>query len=218
MGSPKVIFLDAVGTLFGVRGSVGEVYGNLAKKFGVETDPDLLNQAFFKSFRAAAPMAFEGVNPDEVPEREYAWWWAIAAETFQQVGVLNQFQDFAAFFSLLYDHFATAEPWFVYSDTLTTLRHWRNQDVELGILSNFDSRIYSVLNALDLAHFFDSVTISTEIGAAKPNPRVFEAALQKHDCPPEAAWHIGDSFREDYEGATAAGLRGIWLKRDRPLA
>ncbi|PSB67498.1 hydrolase, partial [filamentous cyanobacterium CCP1] len=35
----------------------------------------------------------------------------------------------------------------------------------------------------------------------------------KHQCPAHAAWHIGDSFREDYQGAKAAGLRAIWLKR-----
>ncbi|BAU43113.1 MULTISPECIES: HAD-IA family hydrolase [Cyanophyceae] len=214
MPLPKVIFFDAVGTLFGVRGSVGAVYADLAKRFGVTVDAAAVDRAFFKSFKAATPMAFPGTDPTEIPDREYAWWWAIAAETFQEVGVLNQFADFSAFFSALYDHFAAADPWFVYADTLSTLGQWRDRGVELGVLSNFDSRIHSVLEALDLANYFSSVTISTEAGVSKPDAQIFQLALKKHDCPPAAAWHVGDSFREDYEGATRAGLRGIWLKRE----
>lgn len=213
MTKPKVIFLDAVGTLFGVRGSVGEIYGKLAHRFNVDVPPETLDQAFFHSFQAASPMAFPGVHRAEIPDREFAWWWAIAAQTFQTAGVLDQFPDFSDFFTDLYTHFTTAEPWFVYPDVHPALEYWCNQEIELGVVSNFDSRIHAVLDALNLAKFFTSVTISTETGTAKPNPQIFTAALQKHNCPAEMAWHVGDSFREDYEGAKAAGLRAIWLRR-----
>jgi len=212
---PKVIFFDAVGTLFGVQGSVGQVYSQLAQQFGVTVEPDALNLAFFDSFESAGPLAFPGTAPEDIPEREYGWWWAIAAETFQKVGVLNQFSDFPTFFSALYDHFASADPWFVYPDTLKTLEYWANQEVELGIVSNFDSRIHSVLPALSLDNYFSTITLSSEVGAAKPDSRVFDAALQKHQCSPEDAWHIGDSFQDDYQGARSAGLRGFWLKRSQ---
>jgi putative hydrolase of the HAD superfamily len=210
---PKVIFLDAVGTLFGVKGTVGEVYRGIAQQFGVEADAIALNQAFFQSFRDADPMAFPGVEADEIPHHEYGWWEAIAIQTFSKAGVFEQFADFPAFFAALYRHFAIAEPWFVYPDILPTLTQWRDQAIELGVLSNFDSRLHAVLPALGLAEFFSSVTVSTEVGAAKPAPQIFSAALKKHDCSPDQAWHIGDSQREDYEGAKAAGLRAILLER-----
>jgi putative hydrolase of the HAD superfamily len=210
---PKVIFFDAVGTLFGVQGSVGAIYSQLAQQFGVTADPQMLDMAFFDSFEAAGALAFPGTGAEDIAEREYGWWWAIAAETFQKVGVLNQFADFSTFFSVLYDHFSAADPWVVYPDTLNTLKHWSNQEVELGIVSNFDSRIHAVLSALELTDFFSSITISSEVGVAKPDPQVFAAALKKHSCAPEEAWHVGDSFQDDYQGARAAGLRGFWLKR-----
>jgi putative hydrolase of the HAD superfamily len=213
MARPQVIFFDAVGTLFGVRGSVGQVYADLAQRFGVIVDRDRLNTAFFESFRVAPPMTFPGIAAADIPEREYGWWRAIAADTFQRVGALHQFADFEAFFAALYTHFATADPWFVYEDTLPTLQHWRDRGVELGIISNFDTRLHDVLPELQLSNFFKSVTISTEAGAAKPDPQIFAVALEKHHCPPEAAWHVGDSRREDYQGAQTAGLRGIWLNR-----
>lgn len=210
---PKVIFLDAVGTLFGVKGSVGEVYQGIARQFGVEADASVLTQAFFQSFRNAEPMAFPGVGANEIPYHEYLWWEAIAIQTFFRAGVFEQFPDFPAFFAVLYRHFTTAEPWFVYPDILATLTQWRDQKIELGVLSNFDSRLHAVLPALGLAEFFSSVTLSTEVGAAKPDPQIFSAALKKHNCLPNQAWHIGDRQREDYEGAKAAGLRAILLKR-----
>jgi putative hydrolase of the HAD superfamily len=210
---PKVIFLDAVGTLFGVRGTVGSQYGRVARLFGAVVDDRALDQAFFASFKASPPCEFPGVSADEIPDREYAWWRRIAQETLTATGAIAQLSDFDAFFARLYADFATAMPWFLYPETRKTLIQWRGLGIELGVLSNFDTRLYQVLTALELTDFFTSVTISTEVGAAKPSPHIFEAALHKHRVPPSAAWHIGDSYQEDYLGAKSAGMRALWLRR-----
>ncbi|MGQ4649972.1 HAD-IA family hydrolase [Lyngbya aestuarii] len=214
MQKPKVILLDAVGTLFGVRGSVGEVYSAIAREFGVKVPAQKLNEAFLTTFATAEPLAFPGVNPEEIPEREFDWWLGVTQQTFQKVGVVGRFSDFTYFFDELYNYFATAQPWFIYPDVLPALQKWRSAGIELGILSNFDSRLPLVLKALKLDEFFTSITISTQIGAAKPDSQTFTAALQKHQCNPQEAWHIGDSFSQDYQGAKVAGLRAIWLERD----
>ena len=210
---PKVIFLDAVGTLFGVKSSVGNVYSKIAQQFGVEVSDSALNQAFLQSFPTAPPPIFPGTPLHKIPECEFEWWHIVSLRTFQQAGVLEQFSDFHAFFAELYTHFSTAEPWFVYPDVRPALERWQQLGIELGVLSNFDSRLYLVLQALDLTQFFTSVTISTEVGAAKPDPKIFAIGLKKHDCPAQTAWHIGDSLKEDSQGAQAAGLRAILIKR-----
>lgn len=210
---PEVIFLDAVGTLFGVRGSVGDIYGAVACQFGVEVSAPVLNQIFFQVFKASAPPAFTETDPVELRAKEFAWWRAIAADTFKQAGAFDLFPNFDAFFVHLYAHFATADPWVLYPDVCPALERWQRSGIQLGVLSNFDSRLYSVLQALDLITFFSSITISTEAGAAKPDSKIFAIALQKHNCLPEFAWHIGDSLEEDYQGACRAGMRGIWLRR-----
>ncbi|MDF5715834.1 MAG: HAD family hydrolase [Rhizonema sp. NSF051] len=213
MERPKVILLDAVGTLFGVKGSVGEVYSQIAQEFGVGVSPETLNKTFIQSFKAAPPPIFPNIEPQDIPQHEFEWWYRVAFSTFEHAGVIQDFSDFSTFFSEVYIHFGTAEPWFVYPDVFSSLTKWRQMGIELGVLSNFDSRIYLVLQSLELRDFFESVTISTQAGAAKPDPTIFAIALEKHNCPPEAAWHIGDSVAEDYHGAKAAGLRGIWINR-----
>jgi putative hydrolase of the HAD superfamily len=213
MSQPKVIFWDAVGTLFGIRGSVGQIYSCFAAQHGVIVEPGALNRAFMQSFWAAPRAAFSVVSPRDLAVKELAWWQAIAAHSFAQTGVLEQFKDFDAFFAELFAHFATAEPWSVYEDVPAMLQHCRESGISLGVLSNFDSRLLRVLAALELSQFFDSVTCSTTVGSAKPEPEIFAIALGKHDCPPEQAWHIGDSWQEDIRGALNAGVKPIWLNR-----
>lgn len=213
MEKPRVIFLDAVGTLFGVQGSVGEVYSAIANQFGVTVPASALDKAFVKAFASTEPAVFPQTDPEEIPQREFEWWWVIASRTFEQVGVLDQFTDFIDFFDELYAHFATAQPWFIYPDVIPALKAWQHIGIELGVVSNFDSRLHLVLKALKLEEFFSSITISTQTGFAKPEPQIFAAALQKHHCSAHEAFHIGDSFKEDYQGAQAAGLRAFLIKR-----
>ncbi|MEO1592559.1 MAG: HAD-IA family hydrolase [Cyanobacteria bacterium J06632_22] len=213
MSQPQVIFLDAVGTLFGVRDSVGHIYGELAQQAGVDTDREALDKAFYRSFKTAPRMAFPNAPKTDIPHLEYRWWKAVAAETFERVEALAQFSNFDAFFSEVYQHFTTAAPWVVYSDTVDALERWQGMGIPLGVISNFDSRLYTVLETLELRAYFDSITISTEVGAAKPDGRIFAAALQKHHCPAAHAWHVGDSPAEDFEGAKAAGLKPVLVQR-----
>ena len=213
MKRPHVVFFDAVGTLFGVQGSVGQVYRDIAQNHGVAVDAAVIDRAFYDSFKSSPPCTFPGVDVLEVPQLEQQWWKTIAQQTFDRADVLDQFEDFSSFFLDLYVHFETATPWIIYDDTIPTLEKLRSLNIPLGVLSNFDSRLYRVLRALNLADFFESITISTEVGVAKPDPKIFEIALSKHGCEPENAWHVGDSLREDYEAANAAGLRGVLLDR-----
>jgi putative hydrolase of the HAD superfamily len=214
MQYPKVIFLDAVGTLFGIRGSVGTIYSAIAANFGVNVPCDRLNSAFFESFKAAPPLAFSQAQFEQIPKLEFSWWQAVSRSTFARAEAMEQFSDFSAFFRELYVYFATAKPWYVYEDVLPALNRWQQAGIELGIISNFDSRIYQVLEALELRDFFDTITISSITGAAKPNPEIFTVALKKHDCLSQEAWHIGDSLGEDYEGAKTAGIRPFLIQRN----
>lgn len=213
MSKPKVIFLDAVGTLFGVKGSVGEVYSAIARSFGVLASADALNTAFYEVFKDAPPPTFPNLPTPEIPQAEFQWWRDITQRTFQKVGVAHKFLDFEVFFTRLYHHFATAHPWELYPDVIPCLERWRDQGIQLGVISNFDSRLYRVLEALNLDSFFSSVTISSEVGAAKPDPKIFQSAIAPYQVSPEQTWHIGDSRREDYEAAKAMGMQGFLLKR-----
>jgi putative hydrolase of the HAD superfamily len=209
-----VIFLDAVGTIIGVRDGVGEIYSEFAQKFGVVCDPVQVSAAFYQEFKMAEPCVFPAATSSEIPEQEYQWWRSINQRTFTRLGKIADFANFEGFFAELYAYFATAAAWEVYPDTLTALDRWQQQGLTLSILSNFDTRLYQVLDALDLRKYFSSINLSTVVGAAKPDPVIFQQALDQHHCLASNAWHIGDSELEDYQGASAAGLTAWLIKRD----
>jgi putative hydrolase of the HAD superfamily len=215
MGRPGAIFLDAVGTLFGVRGSVGEIYSECAARVGAIVPPERLQRAFLQCFVAAPAPAFPGLDPQAIPQAEYTYWYEITQQTFAQAGGLPQISDFTAFFSQVYETFATADPWELYPDVLPVLEHWQAQGIPVGVISNFDSRLYQVLDALELSDFVKTVTISTQVGAAKPQREIFQAAWHAQGQPEPPLWHIGDSWAADVLGARAMGWRGIYLCRDR---
>jgi putative hydrolase of the HAD superfamily len=210
---PKVICLDAVGTLFGVRDSVGTIYSEVASKYGVDCAPELLDKYFYAAFKNSPPCIFPGIATSDIPACEYQWWREINRQTFTAVGAWEQFEDFDIFFEDLYGYFITPAAWVIYPDTIPALIDWQRSGVQLAVLSNFDSRLHQLLTALELDRYFSTVTISTEVSAAKPQVEIFTAALSKYQCPPQAAWHIGDSLEEDYLGASSAGLMAIWLNR-----
>jgi putative hydrolase of the HAD superfamily len=210
---PEVIFLDAVGTLFGVRDSVGDIYSQVASQHGVTAAPEALNQHFYAAFRNAPPCTFPGVVGADIPQREYQWWREINRQTFTAAGLWEEFRDFDAFFQDLYQYFATPAAWYVYPDVIPALKQWQQSGVQLGILSNFDSRLYTVLKVLGLSPYFSTITISTEVGAAKPQASTFMTALAKYQCSPQSAWHIGDSWEDDIVGATSVGMAALWLDR-----
>ena len=212
---PKVIFFDAVGTLFGIKGSVGEVYRQIARKYGVEASSEELDRSFGRNFTQAPPLAFGKLDSLTLARKEYEWWYQIAKSTFEQVKVFTKFTDFELFFQELYVYFTTKKPWYIYPDVINCLQRWQQKKIEIGIISNFDTRIYQVLELLQLKSYFSSITVSSEIGFAKPDPIIFKTALAKHNCQPEQAWHIGDSLREDYQGANAVKIKAFLLERDK---
>ena len=94
MRLPQVIYLDAVGTLFGVRDSVGDQYAKVATDFGVKLDAEAINRSFYQSFQSAPRISFPNLPQSEIPTAEYQWWRSLAEQTFRQTGDFIKFSDF----------------------------------------------------------------------------------------------------------------------------
>ena len=102
------------------------------------------------------------------------------------------------------------EPW---EDAAPALRELRALGLRLIVVSNWDCSLPDVLTRIGLAELVDGVVTSASVGAAKPDVRVFEAALELAGCAPAEALHVGDSAEHDVAGARAAGLRALLLDR-----
>jgi putative hydrolase of the HAD superfamily len=210
-----VVFFDVAGTLITVREGVGAQYARVARHFGVDADPRVLDAAFPAAFRAAPPMAFPGAPESAIPALERRVWQGIVHAVFDVAGLLAAFPPgaFGAYFDVVYRHFEDADAWDVFPDVLPALSALRARGCRLGIVSNFDGRLFRILDGLELAPWFQSVTLSSRVGVAKPHPGIFARALAQHGVPASAALHVGDSPVEDAQGARDAGLGAALLDR-----
>ncbi len=211
----KAVFFDAVGTLIKPARRVGESYALLAEKYGLNVAPSELTERFRRCFDTAPPLAFPGASRSHLSALEREWWRNLVLRVFAQWGRFDRFDDY---FSELFEYFAGAAAWTLYPEVPATLAALRERGVILGVISNFDSRLHRILTGLGIAHCFNGVFVSSAVGHAKPDPRIFQAALLKHGLDAADAVHIGDSETNDLRGASSVGLKAILVDRSRQPA
>ena len=205
----KAIFFDAGGTLFRVHPSVGRVYARVAKSYGARVDSVKLEKIFRDEFNHRDGITSLGVHTTEKGEK--LWWRCLVHDVFQKVGGVPRFDEF---FEELYELFARPEVWRLYPEVKGMLGRLKGEGFVLGIVSNWDSRLLILTKRLGVEPYFDFVLASALVGSAKPNPGIFQEALKRACVSAEQAIHVGDSFKDDYRGASAAGIRSILLNRD----
>jgi putative hydrolase of the HAD superfamily len=208
-GDPQGLLLDAMGTLIGLRQSVGRTYAEQAGRYGIHLDPAALDAGFRRAYRAAPPLAFPGLGGSDLEKAERAWWCGVVSETLASAGADGVP---AALGHQLFEHYATAAAWRVFPEVPPLLERWNRRGLKLAVVSNFDSRLPPLLEALGLAPWLQAVVVSSSAGAAKPDPRPFTQALEQLGLHPAAVWHVGDS-PEDEAGAAAAGLACVLIRR-----
>ncbi len=98
--------------------------------------------------------------------------------------------------------------------TYQTLAYLREAGYVLGLLSNRDQPLDELCRQHGLEGYFDVTLSSGQVGAAKPEPRIFEEALQRVRVAPEEAVYVGDNYFADVIGAQRAGLTPIFLDPD----
>src|SRR4051794_2781966 len=98
-----------------------------------------------------------------------------------------------------------------YDDAPPAVAALRDRGLRVVVVSNWDCSLGGVLAELGLG--VDSVVTSAEVGACKPDPRIFEVALARAGCAPAEALHVGDSIDNDVAGARAVGIRALHLDR-----
>jgi HAD superfamily hydrolase (TIGR01509 family) len=85
------------------------------------------------------------------------------------------------------------------------------QRYRLGVVSNFYGNLEAVCDSVGLTPLFAVMVDSHRVGAEKPDPAIFRAALEALHAPPETTMFVGDSLRRDREGARRAGMGFIWI-------
>lgn len=208
----KAVFFDAAGTLIKPVRNVGDSYAAFAAKYGKHIAPQDIIGRFRECFDSAPRLAFPGATQDTLGELERAWWKNLVARVFEP---WHPFAGFDSCFAELFAYFAEPKAWALYPEVLETLAALKKRGLILDVISNFDSRLVGILDGLGAGVLFERVFVSSRVGYAKPDRRIFNAALDYHGLASADALHVGDSEIHDLRGAAEAGIRGILVERQR---
>lgn len=203
----RAVLFDAVGTLVRPWPSVGSIYARAAAAHGLRLPVRVLEAAFHAVYRELFPGRFFGPSRLQTSEaRERAWWRRVVALSMERAGCAR---PPAAALDDAFAEFSRGRAWRLAPGAIETLGELGRRGVAVAIVSNYDARLHRVVDELGLAPRLAAVLASSEVGWAKPAPRIYRAALDRLGVAPGGALMVGDRRREDYEGARAAGLNAV---------
>ncbi len=98
-------------------------------------------------------------------------------------------------------------------DVDTVLSFLKEAELKLGVVCNAVPSTRDRIQRLGLDKYFDTIILSGEIGHEKPDPEIFERALEDLSVNPEESVYVGDDYLVDVEGAHGAGMTPVLLDR-----
>jgi putative hydrolase of the HAD superfamily len=113
----------------------------------------------------------------------------------------------------IYTEWAVCQHFELYDDVPAALGNLAALGIRLGLISNSHRCLASFRSHFELDGLISAVVSSSEHGFMKPHRSIFAAALQLVNSPPGDAVMVGDSVRQDVDGALRAGMRAVLLHR-----
>jgi putative hydrolase of the HAD superfamily len=118
----------------------------------------------------------------------------------------------------IYAEWAACRHFDLYEDVPDVLRRLAAAGVRIGLISNSHRCLESFQSHFELRGLIAATVSSSEHGWMKPHPSIFEAALAQAGVAAAESVMVGDSVRQDVDGALAAGMRAVLLQRVEPTA
>jgi putative hydrolase of the HAD superfamily len=201
-GIPSAVLLDALGTIVELEPPWPHLVDELAARGVVVREQDA---------RAAmlAEMAYYRAHHDEA-----GTWPALRDLRRRCAAVIQEHLRTALPLANVEEALLAAVRFRPYPEVPDALARMRARGARLAVVSNWDVSLHDVLERTGLRPLVDAVVISAELGAAKPDPAIFRAALQRLGVTAGEALHVGDSVEHDVAGARAAGIEAVLVARD----
>ena len=202
--STKAVFFDVDFTLI-YPGPMfrGEGYQAFCARYGMDVDP----AAFARAVASAAPL----LNGPEDTPYDAEIFVAYTRHIIEQMGGRGPNLDACA--REVYLEWAACRHFELYEDVPDVLRELVAAGVRIGLISNSHRCLASFQSHFDLQGLISATVSSFEHGFMKPHPSIFSAALQLVNVEAAEAVMVGDSVRQDVEGAICAGMRAVLLQR-----
>jgi putative hydrolase of the HAD superfamily len=205
----EVVFFDAGETILHPHPSFAELFAATCQQHRIEIEPADVARAQER----LAPHLLEigdesGIqNPSLSPDASFRFWTYLYRRLLQELGLDKSLA------TELYQVFSDSRSYKLFDDVKPALEKLEDVGLRLGLISNFEGWLEKLLVELEIGHVFDVSVISGVEGVEKPDPRIYELALQKAGVEASRSVHVGDSVRFDIEPARSAGMNVVLLDR-----
>lgn len=203
----RAVFFDAVGTLIHPDPPAHVVYEQVGKRYGSRYDSGVIKIRFAEGFEQEEQVDRRR-NWRTSEERENERWRHIVAH------VLDVVSDPIACFQALFDHFSRPDAWRSDPAAGNILDQLAKHGFTLGLASNYDSRLRSVVAGKPELAQIQHLWISSEVGWRKPSHEFFSALCQSVGLLADQILFVGDDPSNDIEGAVEAGIRAVLFDPD----
>jgi putative hydrolase of the HAD superfamily len=214
----KAVFLDAGETMIHPHPSFGELFADVLAKAGHDVEIErILETVSVYSQRWSEAAKREGKGPWSVSQEASRDFWLGVYDGFlRDLGVEGDPDTLLGIARRLYSTFSDPASYRAYPDVLPGLDALAERGYTLGLISNFEEWLELVLEAVELTRYFPVRVISGVEGIEKPDPRIFEIALERAGMSAEESVYVGDHPHFDVEAAEAVGMFPVLIdRRDR---
>ena len=240
MGMKKAIFFDLDDTLLWDNKSVSAAFHKTCVYAAtqVNVDPFALEQAvrseastLYDTYETRAYTKMIGINPFEglwgtfddpsedfqkmkaiIPEYQRLAW----TKGLEQLGINNEElgRELAEYFPRM-----RKESPFVYEETYEVLDQLKEK-YSLLLMTNGSPSLQNTKLEItpEIAPYFDHILISGSFGKGKPDPSIFEHALEMVGLSAEEVLMVGDNLMTDILGSSKVGIQSVWINREEKPA
>ncbi|MFP6640633.1 MAG: HAD-IA family hydrolase [Myxococcota bacterium] len=202
----RAVLFDVTGTLIEPREDVGETYSRIAARHGVHASASRLGSGFRQALRDWPEQFFPDLSPDERAETERNRWHGILRQTFHAAGHFAVGTESGPVFQEIFDFYRRKEAWRLLPGARGTLQTARDLRLRIGVVSNFDHRLEALLQDIGIIEFLDVIAHPFRCGHGKPDPAIFQAALDQLDILAAHCLFVGHDPSRDLRAAEALGM------------
>lgn len=207
---PEIVFFDVYGTLAGFDPPREKIQQAAASFFGMDLDRDGIDRGYQEADHFMAQQNSRSPVRLMAPEQRDQFFaryeqlvlagagHEVDLETAGKVWLKVRSQEYG---------------WALFDDVIPGFEQLQESGFRVAAISNMPMRGDEMCDQIGLTGHVEFAVTSGDVGAEKPDPRIFNAALQKAGVDPSWAVMVGDSVSSDLRAAEAVGMNAILMDR-----
>ena len=203
------VFFDAGETLVHPHPTFADLFAQTLRTQGFDVSAETVRErghVIFDRFRSAARANDLWTTS---PERSRRFWHDVYREFVVELGIA----DADGLLDVLYATFTDLANYRVFEDVPPVLERLRDAGMVLGVVSNFEEWLEQLLEQLGVRQYFSVSVVSGIEGVEKPDPRIFQLAMERAGVRPDVSVYVGDNPEFAVDPALEAGMFPVLLDR-----